>query len=118
MRFLLDACVPVQLAAALNEFGFDAISAVSQEGLTDAQILEQSHIGNRVLVTLDKDFGELVVREEQAALGVILVRVPVATREQVNAVAARIANLGQSVRSTITILSVEGVRQRPLKPVG
>ena len=62
MRFLLDGCADSRtLRTALSELGHDVVSA--REGFADASdeaLLAFARQEERVLITEDKDFGELV----------------------------------------------------------
>jgi predicted nuclease of predicted toxin-antitoxin system len=63
MKFLLDTCVPRDATLSLREAGYDVVWLL--EGGTDPgdeAILTMALQGDRILVTSDKDFGELAVR--------------------------------------------------------
>jgi len=45
-----------------------------ERGLDDVSILEQAYSEGRVLITNDKDFGELVYRKRNPHQGVVLLR--------------------------------------------
>ena len=62
MKFLLDACAASRaLQSALTELGHDVLSARNEHaGATDEALLALAYEERRVLVTEDKDFGELV----------------------------------------------------------
>lgn len=62
MRFLLDCCAASRtLHAALSDLGHDVLSANDgYSGVSDEALLALAHREARVLVTEDKDFGELV----------------------------------------------------------
>jgi Domain of unknown function (DUF5615) len=78
-RALLDVHVPLAVAEALRRRGIDVITA-QEEGLSlsdDESLLEQSSAQERVLVTQDADFLEIVPRwrrEGRASRGVIFAR--------------------------------------------
>ena len=70
MRFLLDVCASSRsLRAFLDALSHDSVSVVElNPSATDDEILEIGLTENRVLVTEDKDFGELIfVRERRRA---------------------------------------------------
>ncbi len=73
MKFLVDACAGGRLGLWLREQGHDVIDLASTgaPGLGDEVILARAHRENRILVTLDKDFGELVVYRLQEHHGVV-----------------------------------------------
>ena len=62
MKFLLDACAASRtLQASLTELGHDVLSARDENArATDEALLALAYRERRVLVTEDKDFGELV----------------------------------------------------------
>ena len=120
MKFLLDVCIASSvLHTTLTDLGHDVLSA--RDGYADAsdrELLELAHRENRVLVTEDKDFGELVflhrlpcscivrlhrltAAEEAAAMRNLIARHGAAMREN-----AIIVVTGRRVR--IRSASIEG----------
>jgi len=75
MRFLIDRCAGARLAQWLREQGHDVREA-SREGDDpgDAEILQRAVDDDRILVTIDTDFGLLIFAEERPHRG--LVRLP------------------------------------------
>jgi len=69
MNLLLDACVWGRARAVLEAAGHDVVWAGDGNGdAGDDEILAQARHEERVLVTLDKDFGELAIVRGIAAL--------------------------------------------------
>ena len=62
MKFLLDVCVSSRsLEAFLADQGHDVLSALTIDPkASDEFLMEKALLDERVLVTADKDFGELV----------------------------------------------------------
>ena len=61
MRFKIDENLPAEAATLLREGGFDA-DTVAEEGMSgaaDATLAEVAQSENRVIVTLDQDFGNI-----------------------------------------------------------
>jgi predicted nuclease of predicted toxin-antitoxin system len=82
MKILLDSCVWGKARAELEAADHDAVwcgSWPSDPG--DEEILAYAHEQGRVLVTLDKDFGELAVARG-ASHGGILRLVNISARQQ------------------------------------
>ncbi len=72
MKVLLDTCVWGGAVANLRQAGHDVNwSGDWSEDPGDEEILAHAHSEGRVLVTLDKDFGELAVVHEQPHSGII-----------------------------------------------
>jgi predicted nuclease of predicted toxin-antitoxin system len=62
MKLLLDSCVWGKATAELRAAGHDAVWAGDwDEDPGDGEILARAFAEQRVLITLDKDFGELAV---------------------------------------------------------
>jgi predicted nuclease of predicted toxin-antitoxin system len=76
MRFLLDQSSDARLVLHLQAHGHDAtrIGRDHPGGLSDAQVLAIAHAERRILITDDRDFGELVFRLRQSHAGVIFLR--------------------------------------------
>ncbi|HOX45467.1 MAG TPA: DUF5615 family PIN-like protein [Myxococcota bacterium] len=72
MKVLLDSCVWGGTAKALRLAGHDVVWAGDwPKDPGDDEILRWAHRRGRVLVTLDKDFGELAVVHRQAHAGIL-----------------------------------------------
>lgn len=85
MRLLLDSCVWGGVAPALRSAGHDVVWAGDwKPDPGDDEILARAHGEGRVLVTLDKDFGELAVLQERPHAGIVRL-VNLASQQQVSA---------------------------------
>ena len=74
-KLLADENVPIEAVKALKRKGVDIVSVIEfSPGLNDREVLNLANREDRILVTFDKDFGELVVREKVKVKGLILLR--------------------------------------------
>lgn len=82
MRFLIDKCAGRLLADWLREEGHDVLESRERgEDPGDAAILEWAADEKRILITMDKDFGELVFKQGMPHFGLVrLPDVPVTAR--------------------------------------
>ena len=72
MKVLLDSCVWGGAVETLRDAGHDVAWAGSLPiDPGDEEILERAHAEQRVLVTLDKDFGELAVVRGRSHAGIV-----------------------------------------------
>ncbi len=81
MKFLLDENIDARLKAFLTDLGHDA-TIIAQDypaSLVDIDVLAIAVREERILITNDTDFGELVIRERRPHTGIILFRVRPAT---------------------------------------
>jgi predicted nuclease of predicted toxin-antitoxin system len=76
LRFLLDESADIRLKARLAALGHDVTSIVLDygAGLPDPEVLAIARHEQRVLITDDLDFGELIFRTGMRHVGVILFR--------------------------------------------
>lgn len=117
MRFLADECCDAGLVEGLRLAGHDVLYAIeAMPGAGDAAVLERAHGEGRLLLTEDKDFGELVVRLQRPVRGVILLRF--AVREEALK-APRLLELigrhGERLPGAFVVLEADRVRRRPLE---
>ena len=76
MRFLLDESADYPLADFLIALGHD-VTAIAHDypfALKDDEVLAIATAEQRILITNDKDFGELIFRRRLSHAGVILFR--------------------------------------------
>jgi hypothetical protein len=67
IRVLADENVPAASIARLRSEGLDVASAAeSSPGAVDATLLDQARAEKRLLLTFDRDFGELIYRQGHA----------------------------------------------------
>ena len=81
MEFLADECCECGLVEKLRQSGRDVLYVFeSKRGATDDDILAPAYDQRRILLTEDKDFGDLVYRLKKPAHGIILIRINVKNR--------------------------------------
>ena len=77
MRGLADECVDAALLSRRRAAGHDVFYAADlASGSADTEVLQHAEAENRLLLTEDKDFGELVFRAGMPVPGVVLLRLP------------------------------------------
>lgn len=75
MRFLVDECTGPELSRWLRQQGHDVLSVYEEiRGADDHAVLRIAFVEDRILITNDKDFGQMVVHEREPHKGVILMR--------------------------------------------
>ena len=80
LKFLIDVGVGIKIEKYLREEGYD-IKAVRDidPRMDDENIIHTAVTENRMVVTMDKDFGELVYHASMKHCGVLLLRLENAT---------------------------------------
>jgi len=115
MKLLLDTCVWGGSRKELENVGHDVQWAGDwAEDPGDDEILFQAHNEGRILVTLDKDFGEMAIVKGIPHSGIVRL-VNVSAREQGTVCAGIIAKYGEELQSG-TIITAEPGRLRIRPP--
>ena len=114
MTFLADESVDRQIVERLRLDGhLVAYVAEMSPGIMDDTVLMESRISESVLITADKDFGELVFRQGQASTGVLLIRLwGLGPAIKAAVVSESIQEHGQELAGAFAVLSPGNIRIR------
>ena len=114
MRFLADENLDAQIVLGLREAGHDVLYVVEMvRGISDEEVLSIAQSERAVVVTADKDFGELVFRRGFTHHGVLLVRLHGWSEDdKAAAVVNLVARVGSGLDLAFTVLDEHGVRTR------
>ena len=116
MRFLADECLHVEIVAALREAGHEvATMAPADAGASDEAVLERALRERAILLTADKDFGDVAVGRAGASPGIVLFRRSVADPAGAAArLLAVIQEHGDALYGLHTVITPGRARVRPL----
>ena len=80
LKFLVDECLGLVIAHWLKEHDYDVIAAIKEmRGKKDIEILTRAFEENRVLITSDKDFGDIVFNQKMQHCGIIFLKLTINT---------------------------------------
>jgi predicted nuclease of predicted toxin-antitoxin system len=115
VNFLADESVDVQIVDRLRADGHDVLAVVDMEpGISDDSVLNFANEHDALLLTADKDFGELVFRQGRVFKGVVLVRLAgLSLSLKAAIVSGAIRDRGAELLETFTVISPGMVRLRP-----
>ena len=117
MRFLANENFPVPSIRRLREAGHDVAAVIEDNrGCSDAEVMARAVAEERIIITFDRDYGELIYRLGLLPpLGVIYLRY--APRSPVEP-ASQLTSLFQAQDLTFvgkfTVIKRDQIRQRPL----
>src|SRR3954452_2708209 len=116
MRWLADECVAASLITFLREGGHDVLYvAETAGGLSDTDVIALALRENRIMLTDDKDFGDLVFRRRQAVSGVVLMRVaPEMPKLKSQRLTAAIERYGNELFGRYVVIEDSRLRSRML----
>ncbi|MCY7393149.1 MAG: DUF5615 family PIN-like protein [Leptolyngbyaceae cyanobacterium CAN_BIN12] len=117
MRFLANENFPLPSARLLRQAGYDLASVTEDSpGIEDSEVLTRAADEQRVILTFDRDYGELIYRLRlPSPMGVIYLRFRPHTPEES---AVLLLNLlqteGLQFEGQFTVIDRDRIRQRPL----
>lgn len=114
MNLLADESIDFPIVAKLREDGHTVLAiAEMSPSISDDEVLNIANAQVMLLVTGDKDFGELVFRLKRVALGVILVRLSgLAATTKANLVSTAVREHGNEMEGCFTVIEPGNVRIR------
>jgi len=75
MKFLLDENIPLTVLKSMQDSGYDAVSILEYAGIkSDVDIIKTAAEEKRIVITFDRDFGELIFKAGHKSSGVIYLR--------------------------------------------
>ncbi len=116
MRLLADENIPGEAVDALRAAGHDVVWVrTDAPGSTDQDVLGRAQREDRIVLTFDKDFGELAWRARlPAASGVVLLRLLMPLSEEVSRKIARVIDSRSDWAGHFSVVEAERIRMRPL----
>jgi len=114
MKFLVDECAGASVVDCLRDEGYDvaAVAEVMPQA-DDEQILAYAVSEARILLTNDKDFGEMIYRGGRAHRGVLLLRLQDERSEnKVRLTKIVLACVGERLRNRYTVATESAIRVR------
>ena len=112
MQLIADESCDSRLTRSLRAAGHDVIAiAETRAGITDEEVIELARAERRLLITEDKDFGQLVISATKESSGVLLIRYPAFARSGLaDAVLALLKERGDKLYSCFVVLEPGRVR--------
>lgn len=117
MKLLANENIPSDAVRRLRAMGHDVLSITETcRGITDAEVLALAHDQQRILLTFDRDYGELIyVKRLPSPAGLIYLRfIPATPSEPADAMAALLNDSNSPALGGFLVLDREGYRRRPL----
>ena len=114
MRFKIDENLPIEIADLLQQGGHEAttVSAERLTGSTDAVLSRVCSQGNRALITLDTDFGDIRSYPPQDFPGLVLLRLRQQDKAHVLGIFSRLIQMFSTQRLAGRLWIVEEERVR------
>jgi predicted nuclease of predicted toxin-antitoxin system len=116
MQLLADENFPGDAVNALRQLGND-VAWVREDspGISDIQVLDRAQHESRILITFDKDFGELAFRYGlPASCGIILFRISTPSPGHVSSLAVAALRQREDWAGHFSVIEDSRIRMTPL----
>ena len=116
MKFFADEGLDSQIVFRLRQEGHDVMYAAENfVGVDDEDILRMANGENRILMTRDKDFGELAYRDKRVHSGIILNRLYELTADKKAEIVIKvIRDFGEELIGSFTVIQPDRVRMKKM----
>jgi predicted nuclease of predicted toxin-antitoxin system len=113
-KFLADESVDFRMVTHLREKGFEVQAILENHpGVSDDEVLQIAHESDAILITEDKDFGDLTYRLNKPNQGIILIRMSgVSIEEKVSNILQVLEAYLEELANSFTVLTRDKVRIR------
>jgi predicted nuclease of predicted toxin-antitoxin system len=112
VRLVADENCDFSVVVDLRLAGYDVVAITERmPGADDETVIEFARSERRLLITEDKDFGQLVFAAAKQNSGVILIRYPASTRSALTAALLKLlSDNGENLYSRFAVLEPGRVR--------
>lgn len=112
--FVADENIETEIVDAIRELGYEATHiASSASGLSDEIILDNTRQRGCILITHDKDFGELVFQQKLITAGVVLLRLSgINPTRKAELVSKAVLEHADRLQGSFTVLRSKAIRIR------
>ena len=117
MTFLADENIPLEVVRQLREKGISILTLTQiARGSKDKEVIERAAKDNCIILTFDKDFGELVFRYRIKTYGIILLRITPRNPEYIADIIVKVLqDENLTLKGNFCVISDTKVRLIPLK---
>ncbi len=116
ISFLADENIPLKSILSLQASGIDIESITRiKVGLTDDEILSEALKRKSVIITFDRDFGELIFRHKKKSFGIILLRIHPQNVEYITSILKNVISKEIRFTNSFCVVEKERIRVIPLQ---
>ena len=117
MKFLFDENIGWTVVSFFRKRGYDIKSVLDDlRGSKDKDLLKIAFKEKRIVVTLDKDFCNLIFRDLMSCQGIILLRLSDESQKNIICVLENVLeNIGGGLENNFTVADDRNIRIRKIK---
>jgi predicted nuclease of predicted toxin-antitoxin system len=96
---------------SISHKGLDFFQDLIKEGATDVEVLNIAFLNSLILITEDKDFGELAFRLKYPHCGIVLIRIiDLPRQERISLAANTIFEYRNELKYNFSVITNEGIK--------
>lgn len=116
MKLLADENIPSSVVRALADGGYDIVwIRTKAPGISDLDVMRYACQEKRIILTYDKDFGELAVKDNLCpSAGIILFRLPLKNPARIAKYILDILKSRTDWEGHFSVVEEKRIRMRPL----
>ncbi len=114
MNFLADENIDKEIVDVLRNDGYNVEYVIEMSpSIDDRMVLKHANIKRSILITSDKDFGELVFRQNLISEGIILIRLHgINSNKKAEVVLNFIKEYEDKIQDSFSVISKTNIRIR------
>ena len=114
MKFLADENIDKPIVDHLRKEGHVVLYVIEMEpSISDDEVIQRANQESALLLTADKDFGELVFRQGRIVYGVVLIRLPgLSPQRKAEVIAKVVQEHANELTKNFTVITPGVVRIR------
>ena len=119
MTLLADESVDFGIIKSLRLKGIDVVSILEDySGIKDTEVLKIAQDNQYLLITEDKDFGELTYRLNLKHCGILLIRlIDLPRNERMPLITQMIESYYEKMKGNFSVLTTKGLRVKTRNPI-
>jgi len=113
-RFIADENIPKECVDLLKKQGLDIISVTDFAfGLGDEEVLDLANRNERIVITFDRDFGQLIFKKKRKSKGLILLRFVPKSPQQTVTIIRQVLATKIKIENSVVTVKKDSIRIRP-----
>ena len=114
MKFLVDENIEQKVVVYLRKEHHEVISISEiSPSVDDKAVLKLANVDKRIILTNDKDFGELVFRLEMSSVGIVLLRLRKETADsKIQKLKYLLENYKEKIKDNFVVITDQKIRFR------
>ena len=115
-RFIADENIPKETVDLLQRQGVDIVSVTKfASGLSDAEVLDLANTKGGIVVTFDKDFGQLIFKEKRKTKGLMLLKFAPKSPQQIAKRIQQVLTVKIRMENCVVTVKKDSIRITPVK---